>query len=258
MSKIIKMNPHVRPGGVYVPTDCIPRSKVAIIIPFRNRTSHLETLLYHLHPLLQRQQICYSIYVIEQYGEDIFNKGVLMNAGALESMIQHPDVECFIFHDVDLIPEDDRNLYNCPIESPRHMSHLVDKYQYKLPYKTLVGGVLAISKAHFQLINGYSNVYFGWGAEDDDMAKRIIAKNLHIERPRMGVGRYHMIKHDPREKSPKKIRKFLKSKAMKRQHQDGLSSVRYEIIAWDTFPLYIRILIEIDPVHKKERDTFLH
>ena len=43
-------------------------------------------------------------------------------------------VSIAVFHDVDLLPEDDRNLYSCP-DQPRHMSVAVDKFQYKLPYK---------------------------------------------------------------------------------------------------------------------------
>jgi len=35
------------------------RQKVAIIIPFKDRDAHLKTLLYYLHPMLQRQQIHY-------------------------------------------------------------------------------------------------------------------------------------------------------------------------------------------------------
>lgn len=37
--------------------------------------------------------------------------------------------ECYIFHDVDLVPEDDRNLYSCPV-NPRHMSVAIDKFDY--------------------------------------------------------------------------------------------------------------------------------
>ena len=39
-----------------------------------------------------------------------------------------------MFHDVDLLPEDDRNLYTCGAQ-PRHLSASVDKFNYRLPYK---------------------------------------------------------------------------------------------------------------------------
>jgi beta-1,4-galactosyltransferase 6 len=43
-----------------------------------------------------------------------------MNA-AFKEALKHTHFDCFIFHDVDLIPENDRNFYGCP-EQPRHMS----------------------------------------------------------------------------------------------------------------------------------------
>jgi hypothetical protein len=128
MEHIIQMNPQVKVGGSFSPSSCYSRHRVAIIIPYRDRLEHLQLLLYHLHPVLQRQQLEYTLYVVEQAGNDIFNKGVLMNAGAREALKDN-DFHCFIFHDVDLIPEDDRNLYSCP-SAPRHMSYGVDKFNY--------------------------------------------------------------------------------------------------------------------------------
>lgn len=52
-----------------------------------------------------------------------------MNVGFKEALLQY-DYQCFIFHDVDLIPEDDRNLYTCP-DQPRHMSVAVDTMSYR-------------------------------------------------------------------------------------------------------------------------------
>ena len=52
-----------------------------------------------------------------------------MNAGFKEAL-KYGEFNCFVFHDVDLIPEDDRNYYGCNI-SPAHMSVAVDKFNYQ-------------------------------------------------------------------------------------------------------------------------------
>ena len=67
------------------------------------------------------------------------------------------------------------------------MSVAVDKFRYRLPYKMLFGGASAIRSDQFRFkqqmiiekiilireLNGYSNMFWGWGAEDDDMSKRM-------------------------------------------------------------------------------------
>ena len=65
-SKLQKSIGEVEPGGYWKPKDCYARDRVAIIIPFRDRQSHLNILLKYLHPFLQRQQIEYRIFVVEQ------------------------------------------------------------------------------------------------------------------------------------------------------------------------------------------------
>ena len=52
-----------------------------------------------------------------------------MNVGFKEASNTF-NFNCYVFHDVDLIPEDDRNEYGCP-ESPRHLSAAIDKFHYK-------------------------------------------------------------------------------------------------------------------------------
>ena len=105
------------------------------------------------------------MYVVEQDGKTPFNRAMLMNVGAAEAVKQQvfiflvlwffllysvQDYQCFIFHDVDLLPEDDRNLYTCPIQ-PRHMSVSIDSFLYRLPYDDIFGGVSAMTVDQFQV-----------------------------------------------------------------------------------------------------------
>ena len=55
----------VRFGGWWEPT-CIARKTVAVLIPFRKRAEQLKVFLNHMHPILQRQQLSYRIFVVEQ------------------------------------------------------------------------------------------------------------------------------------------------------------------------------------------------
>ncbi len=48
--------------------DMSPVQRTAIIVPYRNRSAHLRRFLLHMHPYLQRQEINYRIFVVNQVG----------------------------------------------------------------------------------------------------------------------------------------------------------------------------------------------
>ena len=62
----IKNVSEVQLGGYWKPNGCNSRNRIAIVIPFQNRNEHLNVLLRYLHPFLQRQQLEYKIFVVEQ------------------------------------------------------------------------------------------------------------------------------------------------------------------------------------------------
>ena len=107
------------PGGHYIPKQCRAEQRLAVIICYRKREQHLKLFLLNIHPFLQKQQLDYTIFVVNQDGNEQFNRAALFNVGYLEATKLYP-YDCFIFHDVDLLPEDLRNIYKCG-EKPRHM-----------------------------------------------------------------------------------------------------------------------------------------
>ncbi|XP_072944608.1 beta-1,4-N-acetylgalactosaminyltransferase bre-4 [Epargyreus clarus] len=239
-----KKYPEVQKGGMYSPPNCTARHKVAIIVPFRDRQQHLAIFLNHMHPFLMKQQIEYGIFIVEQDGTSEFNRAKLMNVGFVESQKQKPGGwQCFIFHDIDLLPLDERNMYSCP-RQPRHMSASIDKLNFRLPYEDIFGGVSAMTLEQFQKVNGFSNKYWGWGGEDDDMFYRLKKMNYHIARYKMSIARYAMLDHKKSAPNPKRYQ--LLSQTSKTFQKDGLSTLEYELVRVVQHHLYTHIVANID------------
>ena len=54
-------------------------------------------------------------------------------------------------------------------------------FNYELYYKDIFGGVCAIKSEQYVKANGFSNRFWGWGGEDDDLRKRIVAAGMEVE-----------------------------------------------------------------------------
>ncbi|XP_043854467.1 beta-1,4-galactosyltransferase 3-like [Dromiciops gliroides] len=244
LDEIAQKNPLVQLGGHYQPPNCEALHHTAIVIPYRARRKHLHQLLYHLHPFLQRQQIHYAIYVVHQVDNYTFNRAKLLNVGFKEAM-KEQNWRCIYFHDVDLIPEDDRNIYGCSA-FPIHAAVAIDKFQYELPYQTYFGGVTALRPTHYVKINGFPNNYWGWGGEDDDIASRLFLNKLLISRPPAVFGRYHMLKHSQDKGNEANPERFnLLSSTHLRWRYNGMNTLIYRLLSKEQTPLYTNLTVNL-------------
>jgi len=238
----------VQQGGWYQPLDCLSTHHTAIIIPFRRREHHLPVLLRHLHPILKRQSLHYRIFVIEQLDNDSFNRAKLFNVGFKEASKLFP-YDCFVFHDVDLVPENDRIQYDCR-RSPSHMSVAVDTFDYRLPYDGIFGGVSSMSRRHFELVNGFSNMFWSWGGEDDNMSRRLSNKYLKINRQSVRVSRYTMLVHKEAVKKETDERVKFLEESYDYTYKDGLNSLRYDLVSRTYAQLFTRLRVNL----RKDQD----
>ena len=59
------------------------------------------------------------------------------------------------------------------------------------------GGVAAVTRDQYSALGGFSNMYLGWGCEDEDFYVRIKAAGLGLVRVAMEVSRYRTLAHLP-------------------------------------------------------------
>lgn len=153
--------------------------KLGVIVPFRDRYEHLVEFKAKIVEYLNKQHIQYELIIVEQDDAKLFNRGKLLNIGF--KYAKKLGCDYVAFHDVDMIPIDVDYSYS---ETPTHLS---SKFISKDPnFKRIVfdeyfGGVTLFPIEMFEVINGYSNDYWGWGYEDDDLLHRCKLVNIPLD-----------------------------------------------------------------------------
>jgi hypothetical protein len=140
--------------------------KLGICIPYRDRKNHLEQLIPRLSEHLDKQGIDYKFYVGHQVDDELFNRGLMKNIAAHHAFEDGCDYVAW--HDVDMLPHEESD-YSYPEDTPIHIATKLSKYQYGLGYDQYFGGVVLFNKEQVDRTNGYSNEYWDWGQEDDDL-----------------------------------------------------------------------------------------
>ena len=195
--------------------------RLAVIIPHRERFRELVEIVPYLSDFLMLQKIPFTIWVLNQIDSHRFNRGLLLNLGFI---LASNSCEYICLHDVDLLPLNHNISYRFHSAGPVHLTspELHPVYHFE----KFFGGVLQISNRHYQLTNGFSNVFWGWGREDDEFFLRVKEAGLQVSRPQ-GITTGHETfyhNHLPDRKRDSKLYFNQKVVSFRRDRTGGLDT----------------------------------
>ena len=147
--------------------------KLGVCVPYRNREAHLKEFIPKIGKYLEEHGIDYHIYFGHQVDDKLFNRGAMKNIAAKHAFEDGCDY--IVWHDIDMIPDENGGAdYSFPIDNPIHIATNISQMDYKLKYEEYFGGAVIFSKEQVEKTNGYSNDYWDWGMEDDDLFWRCV------------------------------------------------------------------------------------
>lgn len=196
---------------------------LAILVPYRERYEHLAIFI----PAMRKYLPAAKIIVIEQSEYKPFNRGKLLNIGYLE----YPDFEYYALHDVDKIP------WAVDYSYPNNPTQLAKNDIQKNGY---FGGVTLFNNLHFRHIQGFSNNFWGWGGEDNELYNRT-SNEFHYPI----TYRFGTFQDLPHVKSGTfNYSAFLQAKRQ-RKADDGLYNCKYTLNSKIEYEDYNHLIVEV-------------
>jgi glycosyl transferase family 7 (putative galactosyltransferase) len=235
-------------GRIAQPLSFTADGRLTVVISYRDREHHLAQLIPALTAKLREQAVRHRIVVIEQEARGLFNRGRLLNIG-MHLTADSTDYYCL--HDVDAVPVVAN--YLCPSQPLRLVNRIVTQQGETRREDYYFSGAVSVRKEQVFAANGYSNDYWGWGKEDDDFFFRLLLAGCLCYFDTHGV--FHDLpnpQHQQVVRAPLRTPPHVKRNRRHRSlllrgladpAQDGLSTLRYEVIERREYPQFEKIRV---------------
>lgn len=193
---------------------------LAIIVPYRDRKSHLDQFIPHMNKYLPDAKIV----IVEQADHKPFNRGKLLNVGFLET-----DSFYYCFHDVDHLPIS--VLYVC--------ASGVNQLAYSnIQTSNFLGAVTMYDRDTFERSEGYHNDYFH-RAEDNEQMTNLMLKRIFVSHR---FGSFETLPH-PRT-GPEFIPE-LWQKAQLPRTKNMLKTCEYQLISKEVHDTHVHLKVKL-------------
>ena len=203
-----------------------------IIIPYRNRLSHLNYFMKYTRPLIMKYMPNSKIVVVEQMEGQLFNRGKLLNVVFKEFRNK---TKYFITNDVDINPSKGiiKKIYNL------NNYEIIRIY---VGHGRSLGGIVKIQNDTIHNINGFPNDIWGWGIEDRALFYRAKIMKCSISETYNNAGNYHILNHkssagvfrDNKKKQSELENAVFNTYSYEKQiehiFKSGLNNLTYEIV----------------------------
>ena len=150
--------------------------KLGVCVPYRNREAHMNEFVPKVSAFLDSMGIDHTIYLGHQCDDELFNRGLMKNVAAKFAFDDGCDY--IVWHDIDMVPEDASCDYSYNEDTPKHLAVRISQSDYGLKYYEYFGGAVLFTKGQVEATNGYSNDYWDWGMEDDDLFWRCVNERM--------------------------------------------------------------------------------
>ncbi|BHF78521.1 hypothetical protein SprV_0602163400 [Sparganum proliferum] len=212
---------------------------------------HLFQFLTRMLPFLSTQRRQYVIIITEQAGNQAFNRAKLFNVAVKEIRKSAPGdrlhgIDCFIFHDVDKVPTSSTTVYECGQNVRQLATAFRSDSGTRWLYREFLGAVTALSWEHVEKLNGASNIFYGWGGEDDELAIRLRLNNITVDRPSSIDGIFDEFdSNHPRDKNGERYKLIAEKNVASRWRNDGINQTRYQLLSRIDYDIFVWILVSV-------------